>query len=229
MNITLNSEENLFVIKSSDHYSCLGFQVVFERAKELANRLVRAGKSVVTPNAAEIGTVQQYAQYLELLGIYGTIQDTETWYDSRTAPYVVKVLERCRKAGNIIRVFYGNTETGQCWLEENDVIGKVGRSTGPMKSPLLVPEGDCGGGAILTDCILRILDVLTGQELYRHPRLQMPRFVIDEDPASSELRYCAHTLESDGTRLLQARFNSMGEAAHWVAFMLGDSFDYKGN
>ena len=57
-----------------------------------------------------------------------------------------------------VRLFLGDPETGRDWGEENDVTGYVGRSTGPSKVPLLLAtRRSMGGGAILVDCVLRML------------------------------------------------------------------------
>lgn len=65
-----------------------------------------------------------------------------------------------------IRIFYGDTATGKCWNEENDVIGYVGRTTG-IHSPILVYNNrSMGGGLILDERILKIVD-MSGCVLYQ--------------------------------------------------------------
>lgn len=80
---------------------------------------------------------------------------------------VMQVLEKCLADKIRIRVWYGDTLSGIAWAEENDVLGRVGRSTGQVKIPLLVATGENGGGGILQDCIVRI-DTTKGKTLYQH-------------------------------------------------------------
>lgn len=67
-----------------------------------------------------------------------------------------------------LRLFYGDTATGECWMEEFDTMGYIGFSIGPQKIPLLIKtrrsKGGCG---ILDSCIVRIQ---CGKDvLYQHP------------------------------------------------------------
>src|SRR5690606_22336505 len=111
MSITVNQAEQLFVIKSGGGYSCLGFKVVYDRARELAHRLALAGKKLFEPADSEIGTIQQFQQYQEVLIAYGRIIDTKTWFDADTPASLIRVLELARKTHARIRVFYGDSVT----------------------------------------------------------------------------------------------------------------------
>jgi len=52
---------------------------------------------------------------------------------------------------------YGDVNTGISWGEVYDITGRIGRTTGPHKVPILVHnQRSMGGAAILTDCILSI-------------------------------------------------------------------------
>jgi hypothetical protein len=65
-----------------------------------------------------------------------------------------------------IRIFYGDTSTGKCWNDEHDVIGYVGRTTG-IRSPILVYNNrSMGGGLILDEHVLKIVD-MSGRVLYQ--------------------------------------------------------------
>lgn len=53
----------------------------------------------------------------------------------------------------LVRIFYG--KDGKIWNEEHDVLGRIGRSTGIKKVPLLLENKKSEGGcAILLDCIV---------------------------------------------------------------------------
>lgn len=226
--VSLNPQQQLFVLSTSNSVSCMGFQVLFEQASELARRLAKAGRRLFEPKASEIGTLAQYEQYQTLMKEYAQIQDHKTWFDSRTPKKVQSVLEAARKSGDRLRIFLGDTETGRDWLDEFDTIGAIGRSAGAMKVPLLI-AGGYGGPAILTDAIVRIVNPDTGEELYRHPKYHLPKMVLKEAADFDQAEGYTHSIQVEGqTGVLEthANFKSQAEAAHWLAFMSGLSHDY---
>ena len=54
-----------------------------------------------------------------------------------------------------VKIFLGDPKTGENWNEEHDTIGTIGKSTGRIKIPLLVPSA-YGGTALMTDNIVEI-------------------------------------------------------------------------
>jgi hypothetical protein len=81
---------------------------------------------------------------------------------------VMQALERANNTGTRIRIWYGDTNTGLAWAEENDVVGYVGRSTGKIKAPLLIQnKRSADAGIIVHSCIVRI-DTTQGRTLYKH-------------------------------------------------------------
>lgn len=72
-----------------------------------------------------------------------------------------------------LRLFYGDNESGKDWLEMHDTMGYVRNSTGPVKIPILIHNrNSIGGGAILTDCIVKITH--DKNVLYQHPKYHCP-------------------------------------------------------
>lgn len=229
MEITLNTEQQLFVISSGNSCSCLGFKVVYEQACELARRLGKAGKALLQPEESDIGTMSQYEQYRSMLSDYCRINDNKTWFDGRTPAKVQKVLDNYRKSGEKVRIFYGDLVTGRDWMDEYDMIGRVGRSMGPMKSPLLIAPGECGGPAMLTSCIVRIIDIESGIEVYRHASYHTPKMALVPAADYDQVAGYSHSVQVEsktGHMETHANFKSQGEAAHWLAFMAGESHDY---
>ncbi len=105
--------------------------------------------------------------------------DNGTCYHQETDETVVRVLERARANGSRVRIFYGDAKTGKCWNDENDVTGTIGRSTGTIQIPLLIPNRrSMGGGGILDHCIVRIF--LGHVEHYRHPKYKEPKVEIKQ-------------------------------------------------
>ena len=93
-----------------------------------------------------------------------------TTYHDLTSPEVVEVLERVRASQKRIVVAYGDVATGRNWEECYDVAGRVGRSMGPVKAPLLIHNSrSYGGQAMLDHCIVQIRESRGGHVLYQHP------------------------------------------------------------
>lgn len=58
---------DLYVIKTSSGYSCLGFDVLEKRYKALHAELLQLGDSSLVEFPEEYGTIERYAQYQRLL------------------------------------------------------------------------------------------------------------------------------------------------------------------
>lgn len=232
MEVTLNEQQSLFVINTGHGISCLGFDVVFRHCMELARRikkfkLLKAGVELAPVLESERGSPSQYQQYLDFLSIVGD-RKTGTWFDYDTPAKVRSILEQYRKEGGRLRLFYGDRKTGLCWMEENDVLGRIGRSGGKMQIPLLIDEGEYGGTGVLDGCIVRIIDADTRAELYRHKSYTLPEMEIR--PVDAELvrkgySHGAWVKNKVGQFENHANFRSYGKAAQWVAFMSGECLE----
>ena len=156
------------------------------------------------------------------------------YYHDTTPPAVVAILDRCMKSEERIRIFLGDTETGADWCEECDTIGTVGRSTGWKKTALLIRTSrSMGGGAILADCIVRIMAGV--REIYRHPLYAVPSFTIrrntDKDKnhegktlASIGYEWAVDRTdrETEGQAGTIANFKNEKAAIRFVQFMRGE-------
>jgi hypothetical protein len=143
----------------------------------------------------------------------------DTYFDPGTHPEVVKVLEAGRKTRRQVRLVYGDTRSGQTWFDEFDVVGRIGRSTGWLKVPLLIEPGEAGGGAILTACLLCIIDWQSGAALYTHPSYQVPDLRLVPTGDSS------HPWGVEHQRDELARFGDIGKASAYLAFMRGETIE----
>lgn len=234
MEVTINQEQRLFVIPEGGGYSCLGFDNVFKKLKQIVTFL-----GLTLPvDESEKGTMAQYALYRKAVDEACKANIKETWFDPETPFEVRRVLERYRKSGGLLRIFYGDTGTGRDWMEENEVIGRVSRSNGIFKIPLMVEDGETGGPAMLDNCIVRMQDGETGRELYRHPAYKVPEAEIRsvEGIAASwhhskkpkllaEMGYTHGVWVKDekGELSNHANFKSYGKACRYVAFITGES------
>lgn len=139
-------------------------------------------------------------------------------FDESTPNAVCLILSSANLYGWRIRVFYGDKKTGVCWNDEYDTIGKVGKSTGSTKIPLLVHNShSTGGGAILDGSIIKIMDVITKEVLYLYPGAKFTKFNAQWDAINGEALV---TMEDD--KIIYGRCPGMKQARNLAAFMNGE-------
>jgi hypothetical protein len=210
--VTTNSEQRLFVIPAGEGYSCLGFEVAFKYLRDYCKKLGRPA-----PSELEMGTLQQYAAFREAEAAYIATKPRDTQFDADTPLRVQTVLEAYRKSGDRARLFFGDVDTGRDWLSEHDVLGRVSRTAGPLKAPILVEKNASGGSIILSACILKIVDVATKKVVYQHAQYHLPNFEVK---ASSDVPGYGTEVWVRGS--VHARFKTKAQAHNWIAFMKGE-------
>jgi len=91
-----------------------------------------------------------------------------TSYHHDTPQKVVDILEQCRQSSTRIVLDYGDVKTGKSWNEIYNVTGRIGRSTGNIKIPLLIySKRSMGGMGILDHCIIGIKESKGKRVLYK--------------------------------------------------------------
>lgn len=136
-------------------------------------------------------------------------------FDIRTPDTVCNILAQYAGRRDVrLRLYYGDTETGRCWMEEYDTIGYIGRSTGQIKIPLLIKNSrSLGGGAILDHCIIKI--TVGGVTLYEHPLFNMPAVTVNND-------YSGHGWQVLIDGKVYANCKTKKQAERLAAFMRGE-------
>jgi hypothetical protein len=211
--ITLNSEQRMYVIACAEGHSCFGFDNARDHTNQMATEL---GRHDLAFGPADHGELSGYDKYLRAADAWGQSRLRErTYFDPATDPRAARVLEDSRKRERKVRLILGNTDTGESWLDEYDVVGRIGRSTGQLKVPLLIEPGADGGPAILTACLLAIVDWDSGKFLFRHASFRAPDLAI-RAAQNGTLRW--EVLRGDE---VIARFADIGQAGGYVAFMRG--------
>ena len=100
-------------------------------------------------------------------------------FKEETSQEVCNVLSYCLETRKRIKLTYGDVKTGKSWNEQHDICGRVGRSTGEIKIPLLIHNSRSnGGGGILDHCIIKIACSETGKILYQANNYQKQEFKI---------------------------------------------------
>jgi hypothetical protein len=208
--VTLNHEQRLYVIAQGGGYSCMGFD-------QIAQRL---GQHDLSFTAEDCDTLAGYRKYQAATRAWGQSALThDTYFDPGTCPEVIKALELCRKTRRQVRLVYGDTTSGQSWFDEFDVVGRIGRSTGWLKVPLLIEAGEAGGAAILTACLLCIIDWQSGAALFTHPSYQVPDLRLVPTGDAGQPWSVEHQRDEI------ARFGDIGKASAYLAFMRGETIE----
>lgn len=137
-----------------------------------------------------------------------------TFYRVETPTDLVRALESAAARKSKVRVFYGDPQTGRDWLEEHDTEGRLGRSMGPLKVPLLISPRESGGPALLDHCIVRLME--NGREVWRHPSYTLGN--LETAPGTHPERPVAVLRDGEAV----AGFRGHEGAARWIAFMRGE-------
>ena len=145
------------------------------------------------------------------------------YFNDETSDKIKECIEYCYNSNSRVRLWYGDINTGVSWLEEYDITGTIGRSTGQQKIPLLIKNSrSSGGGGILCHCIVRIDVINSRRTIYKHPLFSVPTLGVypnlDED---TKTKYPFIVLKY-GT--IQARFKNKKAAYNYVYFMTGERY-----
>jgi len=132
---------------------------------------------------------------------YVKSKDTELCYNEKTPAKLVLVLERLFRNKRRFRLWYG--KDGKSWNEENDVCGTIGRSTGVTKIPLLISrKSSFGGGALMDDSIIKLVDIATGEILYQHENFNQSIFTVSENSVLQDGDIYANCKSNDSAKRL---------------------------
>lgn len=216
MNITINTEQSLYVQTFVEGCPTWGFQNAFDETTLLAERL---GHPELAPFMADYGTEEVLKKHAKLIKLATMDSRLGTWFKKDTRVGVKKVIDRLIHTGEKVRVFYGNPKTGKSSMDEFDMIGEVGRSTGTLKVPVLLSESDGFGAPMQDDMIIRIIRMSDHKNLYKHPGFHVPEMKIIE----GEHPQFKVSVMVEGQ--VAARFKNLGKACKWIAFMAGETLE----
>lgn len=98
-----------------------------------------------------------------------------TAYHHTTPQAVREVLSNAIRTGQRLVISYGDQATGKEWGDS--YAGRIGRSMGPVRVPLIIPNTRSHGGpAMLDHCAVRIVATPAPRRiLYEHPALARER------------------------------------------------------
>ena len=104
---------------------------------------------------------------IKIIGNYKVMNDTS--YSLDVCDNLIIALERIRLSKTRIVLDYGDIKTNISWGEKDDISGRIGRSNGKIKIPILLHNSrSIGGGAIMCNRIIKIIDSKTKFVLYEN-------------------------------------------------------------
>lgn len=148
----------------------------------------------------------------------------------KDTPQTVKMLlQSLNYSKRRVRIWYGDAITGKSWNEEYDVIGTIGRSRGPAKIPLIIPNRRSSGGpAILDHCIIRIDDTVARRTLYKHSnfhtglKIKLPTTIVF-DILKQSVKERIEVIDTIKDTII-ARFDHPFKAHKYIEFMEGKRY-----
>lgn len=144
-----------------------------------------------------------------------------TYYHIETPDAVIRELERLRGTDTRVRIFCGDVTTGKAWTEEWHNMGRIGRSTGRIKIPLLIANArSMGGPGLLEHCILGIRLIGGGRPwLYKNPKLDIGAWTASE--LNDPVNYPTYKGEVYHDGELYARCATLAKAQRLAEYMAG--------
>ena len=161
--------------------------------------------------------------------VNGTCYETEIQLEDgtvkkyRTNDNLINTIERYIGTDKRVRVWYGD-ENGRAWNEEYDVTGRIGRSCGNYKIPILMSNNNSRcGGSLLVGSIIRIDDIAAKRTVYKQDNFHVEPMVIVDNGADT-YRYEVVQTRDDGSKVEIARFNKEPSARNYIDFLNGNRY-----
>jgi hypothetical protein len=130
-------------------------------------------------------------------------------FSENTPDVVCGILLKFNRSGERIRIFLGDSETGLDWMEEYDIMGHIGNSTGNLKVPLMINNSrSIGGPEIMAENIVKITH--NKEIIYKHEKYHL-----------RELLVSGLSVTADGETI--ATFESEEKSMKYVLFLEGKS------
>ena len=128
--VSINAAQQRYVIDCGEGYTCFGFANARDHANQIACRLGRADLAFTDEDYATRAGYEKYGRAVQAWSQSPLTRTT--YFDPGTDAKAARVLESCRTRERKVRLILGDTSTGEPWLEEHDVVGRIGRSTGSL-------------------------------------------------------------------------------------------------
>lgn len=135
---------------------------------------------------------------------------------------LINVLESYRNNKCRVRLWYCG-EDGKAWNEEYDVCGRIERSCGNIKIPLIIySRKNFGGPALSVGCIGRIDDIEDKKTIWQSDNFRLPLYTMKHKEKTENGSKYDFYVYADGEHI--ASFTTENQAKRWIDFMSGKSY-----
>lgn len=166
--------------------------------------------------------VERGGMYFDV-GIYLGKEKRLEVYDRVNESLMMVICSACTYHSRV-RIWYGDRDSGRSWNEEYDVVGRIGRTTGKIKIPILVYNSRCyGGPAISVGSIIRIDDIEDKRTLWKVSNFHVEPMEI-KTTDDRDYPYSVMQNKDDGTIQNIANFKKEEQAKRWIDFMIGKRY-----
>jgi hypothetical protein len=153
-------------------------------------------------------------EYKIVQGMAGRYKETEgIYFNVNTPEAVCEALVRAYRSEARVRLWYGYTSgvnAGKTWDEEHDVCGRVARTCGEIKIPILLANINSSDGLFILDNHIVRIDI-KGKTLYQHPMFELPEMEVEDGKVYFNNEFVA-------------RFETEKQAIRYIDFMSGKRF-----
>ena len=137
------------------------------------------------------------------------------FFKSCTSDQLVNIITYLYLTKDKVRLYYGNNETGEVSLDEYDLYGTIGKSTGIIKVPLLIPKiNSISGSAISTSLIVGIARTKDKKFVYKANNFKLP--VLKLSKSSVEGFTHEVSVLKGNSYEVTARFRSLKSAERYM-------------
>lgn len=138
---------------------------------------------------------------------------------------LISVILQYRGSNERLRFWYGDRDTGKSWNEEFEVLGRIGRSSGTFKVPLVLNNSrSCYGGSLMFSPLVRIDEVSSHRTLWKVPNFHVEKLYLQHTPVNRDYPWAVMQLRDNGDVLNVANFKTDVKAKRWIDFMNGKRY-----
>ena len=103
----------------------------------------------------------------------------EVCYNKETPPELVRIINQLIQSQEKVQLHYGDTLTGQDYLNDFDHKGTIGTSNGFYKYPILLKSKKSTKGKAIPDSqIVKIIK--NNKTIYQHPNYNVGELILEE-------------------------------------------------
>lgn len=232
MNVVIDANAKEYCVSAGRSCAVFSFDYIFQTASDLSARLAQLNlTSSELVFLDERGTLQQYEQYLRLKEAVSGLNSDQVekdplWLDSSTKQEVKALFRSLDGTSRKIRLFYGDSSTGLDWACLREPL--VGYLTGFVEDGLRTPallkdlQDNDVSAFIEGNYIVRVVEVSSGEDLYKHPSYHLPLFKTNYDDSKVD-PFELHIALSGDQYSLEESFESEEALSQALAFLKGDA------